>query len=252
MLGFDSELTSLIVTGMVAGYKDYSLERRSKNQSMIISDGFAYTKSHYIQDQVAKHTNRILRYKKRTAGPSWKYLEFYHPIDSYIFLCLDERYFDENNIVNGKDINGLSNEKTKKYLVPLVEINREADIPADMPKIKGQKVQLSMDLNYEDEANDLSNQESGELFYIVTYNIDTNTRMLDSIKIWLPIPESRTAILIEDLTETLKEVQSDHPDYEITENERLVLNNEETHEQHVPDAAAAFDYDIDLEEEEKF
>ncbi|MCY1623619.1 hypothetical protein NW110_11385, partial [Staphylococcus pettenkoferi] len=128
----------------------------------------------------------------------------------------NERYFNENRVSYGRNpFQEETNEK--KYLKELINKNKD---------VNTERVRSNFKKSYQLDANELLFNERKEErkanFYIITYNIELTSEKSSSIKIWLPIPETNTAELIEDLTSIMNKV-SDIDGYKFSQQEISIL-----------------------------
>ncbi|MCY1573182.1 hypothetical protein [Staphylococcus pettenkoferi] len=87
-------------------------------------------------------------------------------------------------------------------------------------------------------------------FYIITYNIELTSEKSSSIKIWLPIPETNTAKLIEDLTSIMNKV-IEIKGYNISEEEIEFLKFIQDEPIKVEKSESVFTVILDDEEKEQ-
>lgn len=105
---FSDEFSRKIVDGLRLGYLDYVEERGDKNKTMIVSNGYAWTRANHIEDQLNKQfldDDRVTA--KITSTSSWKFVCFHINIDGhYIWLVqkpqqtVDSKYLGKSK--NGK------------------------------------------------------------------------------------------------------------------------------------------------------
>ncbi|MCY1567274.1 hypothetical protein NW126_07250 [Staphylococcus pettenkoferi] len=134
----------------------------------------------------------------------------------FSFVVKNERYFNENRVSYGRNpFQEETNEK--KYLKELINKNKD---------VNTERVRSNFKKSYQLDANELLFNERKEErkanFYIITYNIELTSEKSSSIKIWLPIPETNTAELIEDLTSIMNKV-SDIDGYKFSQQEISIL-----------------------------
>ena len=193
-----------LVKRIIKGYKDYIQVRKNANETLKISDAYCYVKGNHIENQIAIHLEHLFEHSKKKAGFSWKFLEFMKIDDSdnhvFSFVVKNERYFNENRVSYGRNpFQEETNEK--KYLKELINKNKD---------VNTERVRSNFKKSYQLDANELLFNERKEErkanFYIITYNIELTSEKSSSIKIWLPIPETNTAELIEDLTSIMNKV----------------------------------------------
>ncbi|VKE62311.1 Uncharacterised protein [Streptococcus pneumoniae] len=71
---FDSLEAQKIVDTLMKGQKDYVDERLEKRETMIVSNGYAWTRPNHIDTAFASAD--LFEYKLQLAGQTWGYLEF--------------------------------------------------------------------------------------------------------------------------------------------------------------------------------
>lgn len=141
---------------------------------------------------------------------------------------------DENYLVNLADINtnALKNSK-QKYIVQPEQIELELNDPEEVRAvIKG--TQLNVTQKY-------------SRFYIVTYEIDDETKFVESIKLTMPNRQTMNLELIEDLSYLIQASE-----YEITAEDVEPIMSEKVSDQTIFSGGSnAFGYSIPEEEKEK-
>ena len=168
----------------------------------------------------------FVEYKKKHAGPSWRFLKFdfkEEPQHDYCFIVKNFNYFDEENFTVGRTPLNSPGGKEKKYLTNLVGINANKDFEIISERLN-RPYQLTME-QYLTNEQDPNGKVSNATFNIVTYEIDKNSKLLKSIKVWLPNPETKKAILFRDLTPTLTELMQQDETYGMDEKEVEILKN---------------------------
>lgn len=228
MIGFSDDLNKAIVKGINQGYSDYILERVKKEDEMIISDAYSYMKGNHIDTAVAETLNTLMIFEKKSAGPSWKYLEFNSSKEDSDkrFIVKNEKYFDPQNVSKGKDINDKTKDRVRQYLKDYISDNPSS--VSDLYVVNNDSNQLVLNLKDEEFIDAPVERKDNSLAYIVTYSIDSVTMRMDAIKVWLPIPDKDEAVLVDDLTELLREIESASPSM-ITEEHIKVLSKDESY-----------------------
>ncbi|MGV2929324.1 hypothetical protein RW115_12055 [Macrococcus capreoli] len=247
MVGFGNGLNKAIVQGINQGYLDYILERVKKENEMIISDAYSYMKGNHIDTAIAETLSTLMSFTKKSAGPSWKYLEFnsLEEDSDKRFIVKNEKYFDPQNVSKGKDINDKTKDRVRQYLKDYISDNPSS--VSDLYVVNNDSNQLVLNLKDEGLIDAPVERKNNSLAYIVTYNIDSITMRMDTIKVWLPIPDKDEAILVDDLTELLREIESASPSI-ITEEHIKVLSNDVNHYEL---DATEYGISLDIEEEAK-
>lgn len=241
-----------IIRGIIVGYKDYINVRNEVNKKMYISEAYAFVRSNHIEDQVAKHVNNEVDFAKKNAGPSWKYLEFGYNYkrdsESITFILQNEDYFNENNVTYGRNLVNNGNNKEKQYMKPLVEKNKDINFSELEDDIKKEH-QLTAESILFKENNNRSNKNIVSYFHIITYKIDKESRQLESIKLWLPNPDTNQAIMIEDLTHQLFDIIKENEEYFIEDEYLEVLRNSDDQELNLVNAENIFGFILEKEKD---
>lgn len=208
--GFSEELNIQLVKGIEQGYSDYAEVRREKRSELLVSSAYAWVKGNHIEDQVAKEPKEIgIDFKREKAGYAWEYLSFNEPKDNYLILIKNA------SIIKGKSTKPLLDvPNADNYLVKLSKINSSIDFD----EVKGAKqgtltfFDLQMpSISTEDEEIEKL-QKQYKHFYILTYTIDPDSRMLMDIDLWMPefISDSRVEMVkIDSLSEYIGQTGAD-------------------------------------------
>lgn len=249
MFDFNQHLTNSIVKGILSGYKDYIAVRKRASEEMYISNAYAYVKSNHIEDQVAKHVENFVSFNKQNAGPSWKYLRFEKnnkdDNSKMVFIFRNEKYFDEKKVTHGKDLISNSEGKEKKYYKPYMKMNEDADFEY-IANIAESDYQMSGD-EILFGSNSQNNTSKQPRFFIITYDIDNESKQLVSIKIWVPNPANNEALLLVDLSAQLSEVVKNEEDYSIEEEELNFIREIEDKEPPFVDVEEEFGFELEEE-----
>lgn len=230
MINFDTKFNEYILKGIITGYKDYIKIRNHANETMEISDAYAYVKANHIDDQVAKHLLRFVEFIKQSAGPSWKYLKFNLndklTDNGFKFILKNERYFDANNVTKGKKLIKDNDSKNVEYLEELIKDNEHVDFE-NIKKYYKIDHQISGDsLLFTEPHEEDDKNKTKPKFLIITYGIDYSTKMLNTVKIWVPNPLNKKAILLKDLTQELDTLIKYEEDYALDDEQLKVLQND--------------------------
>ncbi|RWR12187.1 hypothetical protein QNH23_13845 [Siminovitchia fortis] len=176
---FDDELNISLVRGIERGYSDYAEVRMKKRDELLVSAAYAWVKGNHIEDQVAREVqNKGLGFKKEKAGYTWEYLSFNDPKKKSLLLIKNA------DIIKGKKSTPVLDAKTSdNYLVELSKINGDIDFG----KITGsEQGSLKLFDFPEYRSIDNINIKDYNLFYILTYSIDPETKILSAIDLWMP------------------------------------------------------------------
>ena len=245
----DETISKAIVDGTLKGYLQYLEERKSKKESMSVSGAYAWTKGNHIDDQVSKiGQNHSVQFKIEKAGYTWEYLQF----------TVSEN--DENYMVivkNSRRVKKSFDDQKKKanednYLVNLADINTDVLKNSDQSFV-AQPEQIQLELNDPEEVRaviegkQLNVTQKYSRFYIVTYEIDDETKFIESIQLTMPNRQTMNLELIEDLSYLIQDSE-----YEITTEDVESIMNERVSDQTIFSGDSnAFGYSIPEEEKEE-
>ncbi|PRY80066.1 hypothetical protein [Alkalibacterium olivapovliticus] len=197
-----SRIYQAIVDGTQNGYLEYLHERRLKKDEMRVSGAYAWTKGNHIDDQVARAVESLgLNYQMEKAGYTWEYLQFTLNEDAEKHLIIIKNSRRTSDFFDGK----INSKKRKNYLTPLSDIN-SAQLKASGISFSEINEQIELELGNPAEIQAVMNHTQlsagGEYsrFYIVTYEINEVTKMIDSIKLTMPNSETMTLVEVDDLT----------------------------------------------------
>lgn len=207
---FSDELNIRLVKGIEQGYSDYAEVRKEKREELLVSGAYAWVKGNHIENQVARELQEIgIDFKKEKAGYTWEYLSFNEPREKHLFLIRNV------SIIKGKLTNPrLDNSNPENYLVEKSKINSSVDFD----EVKGSKqgTLKFLDLGiYPASAEDediVKLKKQYKHFYILTYSIDPESRMLMAIDLWMPefIANSKVEMIqIDSLTEYIGQTGAD-------------------------------------------
>lgn len=207
---FSEELNARMVKGIEQGYSDYAEVRREKRDELLVSSAYAWVKGNHIEDQVARELQDLgIDFQREKAGFAWEYLSFTEPDENHLILIKNV------NIIKGKSTNPVLNAlNPDNYLVKFSKINSRIDFD----EIKGAKqgtlafhdLQLP-EVSLEDEEPEKLRKQYKH-FYILTYAIDPETRMLMDIDLWMPefIKDSRVEMVkVDSLTKYIGQTGAD-------------------------------------------
>lgn len=248
-LKLDKTISKAIVDGTLKGYLQYLEERKSKKDSMNVSGAYAWTKGNHIDDQVSKIGQSYdIQFKIEKAGYTWEYLQFTvnENAENYMIIVKNSRRvkkaFDDQKKKTNED----------NYLVNLADINTEV-LKNSNRNFMTRPVQIQLELNDPDEVRaviegkQLNITQKYSRFYIVTYEIDDETKFIESIQLTMPNRQTMNLELIEDLSYLIQESE-----YEITAEDVEPIMNEKVSDQSIFSGDAnAFGYSVPTEEKEK-
>ncbi|MBP2098516.1 spr1630 family ClpXP-sensitive toxin [Enterococcus rivorum] len=245
----DETISKAIVDGTLKGYLQYLEERKSKKESMSVSGAYAWTKGNHIDDQVSKiGQNHNVQFKIEKAGYTWEYLQFTvsENAENYMVIVKNSRRvkksFDDQKKKANED----------NYLVNLADINTDV-LKNSKQNFVVQPEQIQLELNDPEEVRaviegkQLNVTQKYSRFYIVTYEIDDETKFVESIQLTMPNRQTMNLELIEDLSYLIQESE-----YEITTEDVEPIMNEKVSDQTIFSGDSnAFGYSIPEEEKEE-
>lgn len=245
----DKTISKAIVDGTLKGYLQYLEERKSKKESMSVSGAYAWTKGNHIDDQVSKiGQNHNVKFKIEKAGYTWEYLQFAvsENAENYMVIVKNSRRvkksFDDQKKKPNED----------NYLVNLANINT-GTLKNSNQKFVDQPEQIQLELNDPEEVRaviegkQLNVTQKYSRFYIVTYEIDDETKFVESIQLTMPNRQTMSLELIEDLSYLIQDSE-----YEITTEDVEPIMNEKVSDQTIFSGDSnAFGYSIPEEEKEE-
>ncbi|MBC6298018.1 hypothetical protein HCJ45_12955 [Listeria sp. FSL L7-1517] len=242
-------ISKVIVDGTLKGYLQYLEERKSKKESMSVSGAYAWTKGNHIDDQVSKIGQKHnLQFKIEKAGYTWEYLQFTvsENAENYMVIVKSSRRvkksFDDQKKKANED----------NYLVNLADINTDV-LKNRKQNFVIQSEQLQLELNSPEEVRaviegkQLNVNQKYARFYIVTYEIDDETKIIKSIQLTMPNRQTMNLELIEDLSYLIQASE-----YEATIEDVEPIMNEKISDQTIFSGDSnAFGYSIPEEEKEE-
>lgn len=247
-LKLDKLTSKVIVDGTLKGYLQYLEERKEKKNSMNVSGAYAWTRGNHIDDQVSKIGQKHnVKFKIKKAGYTWEYLQFTvnENAENYIIIIKNARR------VNQSFEDQRNKPRKDNYLVKLADINNEALKNTHRNyEIQPEQMQLEFTYAEETEANyegtQLSVAQKYARFYIVTYEIDDETKFIESIKLTMPNSQTMNLELIEDLSYLIQ-----GSEYEVTMEDVAPIMSEKSSDQFTfSKDKNVFGYSIPKEEKE--
>jgi len=174
-LKFNGEQNQKIVDAILKGLKSYLSERRVKEEGMIVSTGYAWTKSNHIENALGVELDQLgISFDvKRISG--WEYLQFLIANEKVLFLVKSPSFISDfqKNSKNGR----------RHYIREYAKSNDNLIKSDDFQeRIVAKQLQLPLD-----EIPEIINGKIEEVdrSYIVVYEIDPSG-MVKSIKSYLP------------------------------------------------------------------
>lgn len=247
----DQKISKAIVDGTLKGYLQYLEERKEKKQSMNVSGAYAWTKGNHIDDQVSKiGESHNVQFQIEKAGYTWEYLQFTVIDNEENFMVI---------VKNSKRVQKSFDDQKKKakvddnnYLVNYADINTEVLKDRNQKQVvKPEQIQLELtdpeEIKAVLEGNPLTVKQSYSRFYIVTYEIDDETKLITSIKLTMPNRQTMNLELIEDLSYLIPQSE-----YEVTPDDVEPIMNEIISDKTIFSGDSnAFGYSVPEEEEKQ-
>lgn len=180
---FSEDINRSLVRGIENGYSNYAEIRSEKRKSLLVSGAYAWVKGNHIEDQVAKELSELnIEFTIEKAGYSWEYLQFNDTDKKIMFLIKGA------NIIKDKM---LDTQNSENYLVNLSQINSDVNFGEIHGSEQGtiEFHDLPPTINTINNMNNINIdtlKKQYDQFYILTYNIDRESRMLSDVDLWLP------------------------------------------------------------------
>ncbi|MBO0409615.1 hypothetical protein P7E02_21910 [Enterococcus hulanensis] len=235
-----------IVDGTLKGYLQYLEERKTKKAEMRVSGAYAWTKGNHIDDQVSKiGQEQGIDFKIEKAGYTWEYLQFTLSEESENFMLIVKNSRRIKQTFDG-DV-----KKEKNYLVDLSDINLPSLKKSGLSFIqKPEQIELELsdpeEVKAVLEGRSLNIDQKPSRFYIVTYEVNDETKIIDSIELTMPNSETMSLIRIADLTKYI----GTSP-FEITFEDVAPIRDEKTTDQTIFSGEPnSFGYSVAAEDEE--
>lgn len=216
--GLDPALYQVIVDGTLSGYKNYLNERLEKKKTMTVSGAYAWTKGNHIDDQIALLGKQVgIDYTLEKAGYTWEYLQFTLQQTNEKFMVIIK---NSKMIKKTFEGNGTKTKNQEHYLYELADINSEI-LKNNRDNFVRQPQQISLELNLPELKSSyikekINSNEKFSRFYIVTYEIDDQSKLITSILLTLPDSEDMSLLQVANLTNYIStsSIQITHEDVE--------------------------------------
>ncbi|MCT4404085.1 hypothetical protein EFT43_03965 [Leuconostoc falkenbergense] len=220
----------ILVQGILKGYKDYAQERLAKQNEMVVSSGYLWTRSNHIDDGIAKEIQsenyeQKIGFQIGRAGYIWDYVQFLHNNGEKSMIVVKPGQFRPEKFGDATDKKHL----TQKSMRQLMSINAKhfQDDEQEYSSHDLQQLQLFDDsvpakvLPSESEKNKILSKKTNNVdrFYILTYTLGSDS-LINSIKLVMPNPKNNTVVMIQDLTDLIGDANL------INDDEAQVLKNE--------------------------
>lgn len=199
-LKFVAEKQDGLVNSFLQGYNEYITERIEKKKTMLVSNGYAWTKANHIESAVGKYIQEELsdtmKVHKAKAGYSWIYLQFSNEDTNSLMIIREAETVKE----------GVGQ---KEYLEELVEINGY-----NFSNGFSEPIQTKLDLFGDEKEiileSSVKNEEFNN-FYILTYMIDEITKDIKQLKIEKPVFDQKHQIWFDKDSSLELRINSDNP-----------------------------------------
>lgn len=170
---------SLFVNALLKGYRNYIDERIIKDKEMLVSGGYAWTKSNHIestlgQDLNEKNDGRINVVSDK-AGYSWKYLQFHDKETKCIMMLRESTSLSPN----------IKRDSCPEYLRNYIQLNGVLH-NSSKHNVQGTLWDNIPNVIEEDMNNSIKNIDGQSKFYILTYSIDSITKDINRIELKQP------------------------------------------------------------------
>lgn len=230
---FPIELDRSIVDGIIKGYKDYLAVRAEMQKRLKVSAAYAWTKGNHIDSFVNAECAQYDEIEStiEKAGYTWEYIQFTIKSSNEKYLLM---------IKNSGGIKRASTyqEQTasrQNYLTEYAAINNHllGDQALSTSDSKG-IIQLELSIPELDAIQNnvaLKAPEGYDRFYVVTYEFDSDSKMISKIALTLPNQHEMKLIEVADLTPFISSSK-----VSINDNELAPVKNEQ-----VPDSVYSGD-----------
>jgi len=174
-LKFTDSQNQKIVDAILAGLRSYVEERKRKAKEMLVSDGYAWTRSNHIDTALGNYLQEInITYlKKKSSG--WGYLEFLIEDQKILFLVKSQSFV--------KTFQDKSRNNTDHYIREFAKSN---DHLVESTHFQNRIVHKQLSLNLGQFPNTSSEKlKDIDRSYIIVYTIG-EVGMVESIRSYLP------------------------------------------------------------------
>jgi hypothetical protein len=246
-LSLPTDIKQEIVTGILKGYKDYLGVRQDAQQRLRVSAAYAWVRGNHVDSAVDVEVegDEGVDSSVKKAGYTWEYIQFqYNPEDADSRALIIIKAANNLNKAFKLDAKAKNN-NSDNYLYRLSTIN---DSLASHGALDGkEKGSIQLDL-FNREEQDLSETEiSGfDRFYVVTYEVDAESKMISNVSLTMPNAQNMTITLIEDLTDMIA-----NSGVEISDEDVRVIKNERIPEAQFSDSDNTFGFTIGSEENQE-
>jgi len=245
-LKLDEEINVHFISGLMKGYNRYLQVRVAAYDELEVSHGYAYTRGNHLEDKIAKEsTSSNVTFDLDNAG-SWKYLKFTvnESDEKYLVIVRRQERIEETQ----KDLSKKNlEERERNWLYNLSKNNNHLDLS----KIKTEEVtQLRLfgdNLEeqraiFKQEELDVELDEKYDGFYILSYEINPDTYIVDDASLLMMDPQTLNLIEVEALRSLVIEYQTLIDDNLLSRAQRAIGSEEF--------AGEAEEYNVSVAQEE--
>ncbi|GAA0365644.1 hypothetical protein GCM10008932_17280 [Alkalibacterium iburiense] len=211
-LKLSDEINHHFVRGLVNGYERYLQVRVAAAEDMVISNGYAYTRGNHLEDMIAKEESANVQFEHAKAG-SWSYLKFKVHNSENNHMIIVRRAERINETLAELQSKTLEN-REKNWLYGLSKINNRLELDKIVNNSKVQQLKLYADNAIDERAIirsenlSLNLEEEFDGFYILTYEIDSNTQELSDADLMMMDSKTLGLVQVESLRGMMLEYQA--------------------------------------------
>ncbi|WGN89565.1 hypothetical protein [Ligilactobacillus faecis] len=241
------ELCQVFVDGILKGYKEYIGVRKKAQKDLEVSGAYAWVKGNHIDSSVCEECSKYSHVKSLVdkAGYTWEYIQFVLNNEQEKYLLIVKSSQGIANTFNEKT----GRNKKENYLYDYAGINN-AIINSKNIQLKKSKdfVQLELSLPELEAINKniaIKAPEGYTRFYVVTYEVDEQSKMISKIALTLPNQDKMSLVEVADLTELIEKSE-----YSIGEEELEFIKGDKVPDGVYPDETHSFGYEFVAENQE--
>ena len=242
-----NELSQSIVDGILKGYKEYLDVRRRAQKDLKVSGAYAWVKGNHIDssvDEACSNYNQVQSSIEK-AGYTWEYLQFILKDTQEKYLVIVKNSRGITKTFNGK----VDNNKKENYLYEYAGINNRIIESKSLQSVASEKVvQLELSLPELEAINKnvaMKAPEGYNRFYVVTYEFDSQSKMISKIALTLPNQHEMSLVEVADLTPLIEKSI-----YSISDEELEIVKGDKVPESIYADEDQSFGYGIAAEEQD--
>ncbi len=243
----DPTFNQALTNGILQGYKGYLAVRKTASKELAVSRAYAWVKGNHIDSGVLTACQQLQTVDHRIAkaGYAWEYLQFMLKSSQKPYLIIIKNVRSTDKVFNGSN----SNVSPENYLYKLADANNNLNI-SSAPHSENNAKQLQLELfpgETTSDKNDVSSLSTNiSCFYVVTYEIDDESKMIKQIKLTMPNPQKKVLTQITDLTPLITESS-----VTIDPEELSVIQNDSIPDSEYFDDGQTFGYEIPTKEKNR-